>query len=188
MKRSLLVIMCLFFLMLSSGFAQQPNDPATKEDVQKIFEITASRKLFDSVMTAMRQQLPAMMESTLKKQLPDATPEQIAQMQTYTNSLMDKMFASMPYDEMMQASIPTYQRHFTHGEIQELIQFYNSPIGKKVINEMPAMMAETMQEMMPIMQKWASSATADMMKSAEEYAKGLKDKKGTPAPKPSSKS
>ncbi|MDB5888820.1 MAG: hypothetical protein JWM03_1692, partial [Rhodocyclales bacterium] len=31
--------------------------------------------------------------------------------------------------------VPIYQEHFTHSEIKQLLVFYNSPVGKKLIAE-----------------------------------------------------
>jgi len=40
------------------------------------------------------------------------------------------MYRNMPFDEMMQATIPVYQRHFTKGDINALLAFYSSPTGR----------------------------------------------------------
>jgi hypothetical protein len=61
------------------------------------------------------------------------------------------MFQNMPMDEMLQAMIPAYQKHLTEGDINYLIAFYSSPTGAKLVRELPEMMAEGMQEMMPIL-------------------------------------
>lgn len=177
MKRWLAVILCLAFVPLSAAFAQQPGDPATKEDVQQLFDIQNSRKLFDSIMTAMKQQLPALTKSALDKQLQNATPEETARMDAFMNDSMEKMFQHMPFDELLQAAMPAYQHHFTHGEIQELIQFYSSPLGKKLLAEMPAIMTEYMQAATPVLQKWMKAQMADLQASAEEYARKLKEEK-----------
>lgn len=185
MKRCLAVLLCLAFLPLAAAFAQQPGDPATKEDVQKLFEIQNSRKMFDSIMTAMKQQIPALTQSAVGKQLPNATAEQTAQLNAFVSDSMEKMFQNMPFDELMAAMLPAYQHHFTHGEIQELIRFYSSPVGKKLLTEMPAIMTEYMQAAMPVIQKWTTAQMSDLQVSAEDYAKSLKyARNASPAPPP----
>jgi len=174
MKRWLAVILCLACLPAAAAFAQQPGDPATKEDVQQLFDIQNSRKLYDSIMTAMGQQIQALTKSTMGKQLPNATAEEAARLNGFVNDSVEKMFQNMPFDELLEATIPAYQRHFTHGEIQELIQFYSSPLGKKLLTEMPAIMTECMQAATPILQKWTKAQMADLKVNAEAYAKTLK--------------
>ncbi|NLT51459.1 MAG: DUF2059 domain-containing protein [Ignavibacteria bacterium] len=53
-------------------------------------------------------------------------------------------------DELINILIPIYVKNFTLAEMNEIIAFYKSPIGQKVINKMPAVMQEAMQEG----QKW----------------------------------
>ena len=181
MKRWLAVILCLAFLPAAAAFAQQPGDPATKEDVQKFFDLQNSRKRLDSIMAAVTQQISALSESNVQKSLPNATPEQKAQMNAFMNGRIDKLFQSLPFDDMLQATMPVYQRHFTHGEMQELIRFNSSPVGKKVLAETPAIMTESMQAMTPLIQKWQSAQLADLQESALEFAKTLKADKTPPA-------
>ena len=40
--------------------------------------------------------------------------------------------------------IPIYEKHFTHEELKQLIAFYESPIGKKLIKVQPQIMMESM--------------------------------------------
>ena len=40
--------------------------------------------------------------------------------------------------------IPIYDKHYTESDIDQLIAFYNSPIGKKMIATMPQVMHESM--------------------------------------------
>jgi len=88
------------------------------------------------------------------------------------NKITDDMMASMPMDEIMQAMIPVYQKHLTKRNVDDLIAFYSSPTGQKMLKEMPGIMAEAMQTMMPIMTKHI-----DMMKQRinEQTAELMKD-------------
>ena len=70
------------------------------------------------------------------------------------DAMMSEMLDRMPMDEMMQAMIPAYQKHLTRGDIDNLVAFYSTPIGAKLLRDLPAIMAESMQDMMPIMTKY----------------------------------
>jgi hypothetical protein len=181
MKRWLAVLLCLAFLPAAAAFAQQPGDPATKEDVQKLFELQNGRKLFASIMTAAKQQASAATESAMKKQYPNATPEEKAKLNAFMNDRMDKILQTLPLEDLLEAMIPAYQHHFTHGEMQELIHFYSSPVGKKLIAETPAIMTEGMQAAAPVMQKWQSAQMDDLQVAALDFAKTLKAEKTPPA-------
>lgn len=56
-------------------------------------------------------------------------------------------------DELILAIIPVSQRNLTHCDIQTIFDFYASPAGRKVLQKTPAMMAESMQAVQPILQK-----------------------------------
>jgi uncharacterized protein len=40
-------------------------------------------------------------------------------------------------NELIELVVPIYAKHFTEKEINQLIQFYRSPIGQKVIEKLP---------------------------------------------------
>jgi len=81
----------------------------------------------------------------------------------------------MPFDEMIQAMVPAYQKHFTKGDIDSLVAFYSSPTGQKILREMPAITGEAMQSMMPIMRQHMDAMNqriqqevADMVKKSQK--------------------
>ena len=82
-------------------------------------------------------------------------------------SMMDDMFQNMPMDEMMQAMVPAYQKHLTKGDIDNLVAFYSTPTGAKLLREMPSMLAETMQSMMPIMTKYMETVQQRLLKETD---------------------
>jgi uncharacterized protein len=74
--------------------------------------------------------------------------------------------------ELTDRMVPIYQRHFSAGDIDGLLKFYRSPLGQKVISEMPATMAEGMQ----IGQQWgkqrAQAMLVDLQKQGTVDAQG----------------
>jgi hypothetical protein len=115
MKRWLAAVLCVALLPVTAAFAQQAGDPATKEDVQKFFDLTDSRKQFDALMSAFTKQIQAQNQSLLRKQSENLTPKQAAQLNAFVNDSVQNVLQNMPYDEMMQAIMPAYQHRFTHG-------------------------------------------------------------------------
>jgi len=97
------------------------------------------------------------------------------------NKMMDDSMKSFPWDEMMQAMVPVYQKHFTKGDIDAIVAFYSAPTGQKMLKEMPAMMSEAMQSMMPIIRKQMDAMTERMQ---QEVAQMLNGPKAKPAEKP----
>ncbi len=82
-------------------------------------------------------------------------------------SMMDDMFQNMPMDEMTQAMVPAYQKHLTKGDIDNLVAFYSTPTGAKLLREMPSMLAEAMQSMMPVMTKYMETVQQRLLKETD---------------------
>ena len=149
MKRSALFLTtCL--LIGSVCLAQQnPADaPASKEDVEKYLDIMHSRDMLKNMMNTMSKQVHQMVSEQLKKE-PGMTPEK----EERAFKLTDDQLKYFPVDEVIDAMIPVYQKHFTKGNIDDLLAFYSTPTGQKLIKELPAISAEAMQAAMPITQK-----------------------------------
>ncbi|MGH9947347.1 MAG: DUF2059 domain-containing protein [Pyrinomonadaceae bacterium] len=56
----------------------------------------------------------------------------------------DRMRTEIDYKKYIEESVyPLYDKFFTEQELSDLIQFYKSPTGQKVINTMPEVFAES---------------------------------------------
>ncbi|MGA7290133.1 MAG: DUF2059 domain-containing protein, partial [Terriglobales bacterium] len=91
-----------------------------------------------------------------------------ADYETKMNAMMDGMFGKMPWNEMMRATVPIYQKHFTKGDIDNLIVFYSTPTGEKVLREMPSVTTEAMQSMMPIVSKYVETVQRRVAKETDD--------------------
>src|SRR5205807_6253451 len=156
MKRILITAaLCLAFCL--SGLAQQnaSDAPATKEDVQKYLDAMHYHDMMKQMVEAMAKPMHQMLHEQFMQDR-DKLP---ADFETRMNKIMDDMLNSMPFDEMMEAMIPAYQKHFTKGDIDSLVAFYSSPTGQKILREMPAIMADSMGAAMPVMRKQIDGMT-----------------------------
>jgi len=97
--------------------------------------------------------------------------------ETKLNKMVQDMLKEMPWEEMMQAMVPAYQKHFTKGDMDALIAFYSTPTGQTILREMPGLMADSMQVMMPRMEQYIEKVTGHlrdeelaMLKEAEKTA------------------
>lgn len=129
-------------------------DAASKEDVQKLFDVMASRDQVRQLMEQMFAQVRAINRQEMKKKYPNITEEEIARAERGSEELI----RNFPIDGMLSDMVPVYQRHFTKTEIDGLTTFYSSPIGQKFLHEMPAVTAETMQAAMPRIQATVDAA------------------------------
>jgi uncharacterized protein len=148
----------LLLLAATATFAQQaaPGDaPATKEDIQHLFDVMQIHQQMRQVMDALMKQQSAMIHETLKKRYPQSSADRIAR----ADQLIAETMKDMPMDAMLDDMIPIYQRHFTKTDIDAMSTFYASPTGKKMMREMPVLTSEAMQASYARMQKQMEAIT-----------------------------
>lgn len=129
------------------------HTPPSDAQVRELMEVSGVDRMFGQMNT----QMAAMMQ----QQVP-CVPA------SYWQDFIDATAAK----ELTERMVPIYQRHFSASDIQGLLKFYRSPLGRKVITEMPATMAEGMQ----VGQEWgrqrAQAMLADLEKSGRVDAQG----------------
>ena len=172
MKRSLFALL-LCLLSAFAAAAQQPvsDQPASKQDIERYLDAMHSREMIANMLKAMSKPMHQMIHEQYLKDK-DKLP---ADFEERMNKRTDEMMNSFPWDEMMDAMVPVYQKHFTKGDVDSLVAFYTSPTGQKVLREMPSIMAESMQTVMPLVQKQMASITDKMQ---QEVAQMVKDSGG----------
>jgi hypothetical protein len=112
--------------LAGSALAQSTADSAKQADIQKLMNLTGAGNLG---MQAMDQMIASMKGAMAN------VPEKFwVEFRKEINS-----------DELVNQIIPIYDKHLTHAELKELIKFYETPVGKKMIAVMTAITAESMQ-------------------------------------------
>jgi len=177
--RRLIPALVLALLCAATGWAQQSaaDAPATKEDVQRYLDVIHSREMMTQMVDAMIKPMHQMIHEQFMKDK-DKLP---ADFEVRMNKMMDDSMKSFPWDEMIQAMVPVYQKHFTKGDIDAIVVFYSAPTGQKMLKEMPAMMSEATQSMMPIIRKQMEAMTDRIQ---QEVAQMLNAPKPKPTEKP----
>jgi hypothetical protein len=168
MKRIFLALTaCLAFAL--NGVAQQsPADaPASKEDIQKYLDVMHAREMMGQMVEVMSKPMHQMVHEQYLKDK-DNLP---ADFEARANKMADDAMKGMPWDEILQAMAPVYQKHLTKGDVDALVAFYSSPTGKKVLRDMPVVMAEAMQAAMPLLRKHMDAMTEQLQQQVAQMKK-----------------
>jgi uncharacterized protein len=163
MKSKIFFALCFVVLpacALSQVTVSVAPEAASKEDVQKLFDVMASRDQMHQMMQQVFAQMRSLNREQIKKRHPDVTDEELARLDRQSEDFIK----NFPVDEMLNDMVPIYQRHFTKSEIDSLTTFYSSPAGQKFLHEMPSVTAESMKVLFPRVQAEVESA----LKRAEE--------------------
>jgi hypothetical protein len=137
------VVLSLMFGLATFVAAQQvdTSEVPDKTEVLKFLDLMRARSQMVQSLHAMSTQMRLGAEQGFKQKVPNATPEQLAKV----DKLFEGIFADLPIDEMIDGIVPIYQKHLTRRELAAITEFYSSPAGQKILNEMPAILAESMQ-------------------------------------------
>ncbi|WP_430389155.1 DUF2059 domain-containing protein [Dyella sp. 20L07] len=119
--------------------------PASEEQVRQLMDVVGVGKMLS--------QMNSQAVSTLQQSMP-CVPTDF--WQGYMDANQTQQFIGR--------LVPVYQRHFTADELEGLLKFYRSPLGQKVINEMPTTMAEANQAG----QQWSHDRSQQMISELKQ--------------------
>jgi uncharacterized protein len=126
--RTLLIAVILF----SSTFLYSQTTTSKQTQIMKMMEMVGTKKLLDN------------MKVTLKQSYAQKFPDK-------DQHYWDEFFDGLSSDRLVSMIVPIYDKHFTEEDIKAMIAFYESPVGKKMIEKLPLIM----QESMVAGQQWA---------------------------------
>jgi len=121
--------------------AATTSDAPSREEVMKLLELMRAKR---NMVVAMEGYLNAAKQGfrqTFTERFPDATPEQLA----LADAVWGEIFKDVSYDELLDRVVSIYERHLTKQDVAAMTAFYSSTAGQKLLNEMPAIMQESMQ-------------------------------------------
>ncbi len=163
MKQLLIVALCL--LSSTSVFAQNAGDePPSKDDVILYLRTMRSHDMMQRMMEVQGQSMQNLFRDMVmreKGQVP-------AEFDTQFKKAMDELIKGMPIDQITEAMIPAYQKHFTKSDIAAMNAFYASPVGQKVLEQLPAVLQEGNQAAMPIMGKYMTDWKEQIQREFEQ--------------------
>jgi hypothetical protein len=171
-----LTALTVCLILAAVGATQQASDstPATKEDVDRVFQVLHLRDTMKMMMDTAAKQQRQLMREQLRKNTANLPPD----FETRMDKLLDDTLKNFPMDEMLQVMAPVYQKHLNKGDVDAMVAFYSTATGQKLIRELPAITQEAMQAAYPLMQK---QMTATMERVRQEVAQMEKDAKAKPA-------
>lgn len=136
-----LLSLCLATLLFSSpALAEQ----ASPESIKALMIKTGAGNMATQMMG---QMVPA-----LKQMAPNAP-----------DAFWDKIMAEVDSNEVIDMTVPIYQKYLSQEDINALNEFYNSPAGQKMIQVQPKIMRESIT----VGQQWGQQVAKKVMAEYE---------------------
>ena len=174
------MISSLLFLVSVSvlAFGGQDPQPAARIDSGKDADI---RRLLDLTGAGkMGAQMGQQMAQALRPVLEQALPAAQDRTKKIVDTFLQKFQALITPQAFVELTVPIYDKHFTAEEIRGLIQFYESPLGKKMIAESPTIVEESGAAG----RTWASQLVQKVFSEMETEYPELKQFEEAPSKKP----
>jgi hypothetical protein len=175
-KPFFIAVMCLASSL--PGLAQAANEPASRDEIILYLRTMRSHDMLQRTMEVQSQTMRQLLHDQLLNEKGKLPPDFDAHMKR----AMDDLIKNLPSDEIIQAMIPAYEKHFTKGDIEAMNAFYSSPVGQKVLEQLPAVLQEGNQAAMPIMNKYLTEWRERMKNDLESEPSASPAKTGGAAP------
>jgi len=135
MRKIIFILALLVGTSVFGVYGQTKN-----EDIVKLLMVSGSDKLADQIMALIIPQF-----KQLIPEIPDA--------------FWSKFKEKLNVKDLILACVPAYSKYYTHDEIKQLIRFYESPLGKRMVEVTPLLTQETMT----IGQQWGEKIAQDII-------------------------
>ena len=140
-----------FILLLSTPFSLCAQSSVKSQKIRELMEISGSGKLGVQVIQTML--------ASYEKTYPDVDKE-----------FWEEVSKEFDADQLIKMIIPIYDKHFSEKEIDEMVTFYKSSVGKKLVSQLPSILTESMQAG----EKWGREVGEKVMQrlKGKGYLKG----------------
>jgi hypothetical protein len=133
----LLPLALSMFAALGASAAAQDATPAQEKEanIRRLLELTRAGDLGVQVVEQGLAQI--------RVSLADAPP---ALRDRVLREFETQMRAEFTSEKMVSSTVPIYAKHLTNDEVKALIQFYETPVGQKLISVQPQITAEAYED------------------------------------------
>jgi uncharacterized protein len=154
-------------------------DPAKESAIRHLMDLTQTSKMGDNFSAYVTNQVG----QALSQAMP---PDRLARLM---EGFSQKLATTVPPSAVTDAAIPIYARAFSMEDIQAIIQFYESPLGQRMVKALPQVTRDSEELGVQMEQKGAMNVLREMSSDYPELKQMLKpeqesDPEAAPAPTP----
>ncbi len=175
----------IFIFGGSTSFAQQTVSLEKQALIREFLEVTGGQKRANEMVEMMvafqEKEMPKMLASLIEndKSLTPAQKQEMRRTTTETAEQVSRRYREfftqkLNIGQMLEeVSYPIYEKNLTEGELRDLIAFYKTPTGQKIIAVAPKM---TIEAMLAFSEKLTPKLQEFMKEKAEAELALLKQK------------
>jgi uncharacterized protein len=145
MKKFVTVFVCLLAIVLNS---KGQDDNSYEKTLRKLFEVSGSNETYKVAII----------------QMIDMFKQQYSNLGEDVWDGLEEEFLKSSIDDLVDLLVPVYYKYLTQEDLEGLIGFYESPIGKKYASCTPLITQESMQ----VGQQWGAKIGQEFSKKIQE--------------------
>lgn len=159
------------FLIAALALALSPSVLASPSDasLRELFAVTGTRQLADDTA----QQADTMMQAAMRQALAGKTisPKEREVLEQMKTRMTDLIKQELQWERLEPRYFQIYRDTFSQEEVDGMLVFYKSPVGRSVVRKLPLAMQHTVQlsqemivKLMPKLKQIQAQAMADLQK------------------------
>ncbi|MHB8425870.1 MAG: DUF2059 domain-containing protein, partial [Gammaproteobacteria bacterium] len=139
MKTGILLGILLSTIPLS-GFTADSNQvpPRTRADILELINMTGGAQMGLLFGRALSQQ----MINNLQASHPDISPKAFTIIKEETRKMLADPHTT---DQLIEKLVPIYAKYYSDQDVRQMIAFYKTPMGKKIIRNNPEIAQDSLQ-------------------------------------------
>jgi len=171
MLRSFGLLFTLLFINSAACIAA-PTDPASDASIEEYLKISNAQAFLEG----MKGQVGGYIKNSMQQatQGKPVTPQRQAILDHMAQQMSDLVAETLNWDSLKPMYMRVYHESFTQSEIDGIIKFYKTPAGKAMINKLPLVMQNVMNEMQEMI-KPMQSKMMQIQREAIEQIKATPD-------------
>jgi uncharacterized protein len=141
-------------------------NPAKEADIRKLLELTGATTTMELTMQSMEKSIKPMLANSLP---PGDYREKLITL------FFEKFHSKMDLQKLVDLAVPLYDKYYTDEDIRGLIQFYQTPLGKKTVKALPNLMGELTEAGQKMGQDVARQSMMEVIAEHPEIEKAMED-------------
>jgi uncharacterized protein len=158
-----------------SAASAEKTDAAKEAAIRHLMEITQTSKLGDNINAYVTGQVRQVLSQAYQ-------PDVLAK---FMDTFSQRLTAAAPPSAVTDAAIPIYARAFSMEDIQGLTQFYESPLGQRVVKTLPQVVQDSQETGVQMQERGAMKVLQAMSDDYPELKNLLKPSGAGPGDSPS---
>jgi hypothetical protein len=148
-------------------------DPVKEADIRRLLEVAGTKSLMTDVMNNMAKNL----RPVLVNSLPPGD---------YRAKLIDLFLekfmarANEEFPKLAEGAIPIYDKYLSDEDIKGLIQYYQTPLGRKTLSVLPMIFAEMQSQGQKLGERIGRESMLQVLADHPEIAKEMKEARSAP--------